>query len=362
MSRSFVSYSFDSHQSVEAQTALGLLAMLKLPGVGPRAALRAALIAANYERLLDEHDARWTDAVESAQQDLDTCAQYGIAVLSIFDERYPERLRALHDPPALLYCLGSLDALADPRSVAVVGTREPTSFGCSATEQITKALADAKWSVISGLAKGIDTLAHGAALKYDTPTVAVMAGGLDRIYPAENKELAAAIVERGGALISEHGWGIQPRRSAFVQRNRIQSGLAAAVVATQTGAAGGTMHTVRHAASQGRPVFCPKPHTAHEKNEGLKILLSVPARDLCATLPAWKDSGALCVRLGNEPLAHPVAKDDLGSFIGQLELTLEGDELLHPQERWWAAEEQTPGPNGSAQAPGQPDLFASLRE
>lgn len=235
---------------------------------------------------------------------LEQCARRGVSVLAIFDKHYPQRLRAVHDPPPVIYCHGSVDALGTPRSVAVVGTREPTKFGCSATEEITEALAGAGWAVISGLAKGIDSIAHGAALKYHTPTVAVMAGGLDHIYPAQNKELAAAIVEQGGALVSEQRWGARPQRSSFVQRNRIQTGLAAAVIVAQTGTVGGTMHTVRYAAAQGRPVFCPVPHSAHEKNEGLRVLLNLPARELCGVLPAWKDAGRLCERLGNEPLAR----------------------------------------------------------
>jgi len=149
--------------------------------------------------------------------------------------------------------------------VAVVGTREPTDFGCSATEEIVTALAAESWVVVSGLALGIDGIAHGAALKHHTTTVAVLAGGLDRIYPKQHEEMAKAIVDCDGALVSEQRWGTPPARASFVQRNRIQTGLSVAVVVTQTGIVGGTMHTVRHAAAQGRPVFCAEPHTDNEK-------------------------------------------------------------------------------------------------
>lgn len=319
----------------ELRSARGLLALQALPGVGPAKALRAALLTTNYDVLIEEHASQWEQAVQAAHEELEQCARRGISVLAIFDKRYPQRLRALHDPPPVIYCHGSLDALDTPRSVAVVGTREPTKFGCSATEDITEALARAGWAVISGLAKGIDSMAHGVALEYHAPTVAVMAGGLDRIYPAQNKELAAAIVEQGGALVSEQRWGARPQRSSFVQRNRIQTGLAAAVVVAQTGTVGGTMHTVRHAAAQGRPVFCPVPHSAHEKNEGLRVLLNLPARELCGVLPAWKNAGPLCERLGNEPLARPVTKDSFADFLDALELALASDSQTVPEPRWW---------------------------
>jgi len=344
-----------------AHSAQELLALLNLPGIGPAKALRAALITANFDALLQSAANDWDRALEAASDELETCRRNDVTVLSLFDERYPARLRALHDPPPVLFCHGSLDALDATRSVAVVGTREPTSFGSSATDAITEALASAGWSVISGLAKGVDTAAHAAALKYRTPTVAVMAGGLDRVYPAENRDLAKAIVEHGGALVSEQRWGIAPQRSSFVQRNRIQTGLAAAVVVAQTGRVSGTMHTARHAAAQGRPVFCPVPHTDHEKNEGLLLLLSSPARDLCDALPAWKQAGALCKRLGSEPLAHPIKKDRFDEFLQALDLALEHDSVTRPEKRWWP-DFDPPSQLGASDAvasdDGQAPLFA----
>lgn len=321
--------------SSPARSAHELLALLTLPGVGPSKALRAALVTTNYDALLEAAGRDWQRALDTASEEIETCERNHVTVLSLFDERYPARLRALHDPPPVLFCHGSIDALDATRSVAVVGTREPTSFGSTATDAITEVLAKAGWSVISGLAKGIDTAAHTAALKYHTPTVAVMAGGLDRIYPAENRDLAKAIVDQGGALVSEQRWGVAPQRSSFVLRNRIQTGLAAAVVVAQTGRVSGTMHTARHAAAQGRPVFCPVPHTDHEKNEGLRLLLNEPARELCHALPAWEKAGALCKRLGPEPLARPVEKDHFGDFLASLDLALAHAPASVPEQRWW---------------------------
>jgi DNA processing protein len=316
------------------RSAAGLLALLALPRVGPKTALRAALASIEFEALVDQHAPAWPAALARAYNTLEDCDRRGIGVLSIFDERYPQRLRAIHDPPPLLFVRGSGDALLNERMAAVVGTREPTSFGCSAAEQVTTALARGGWGIVSGLAKGIDTVAHEVALRHGAPTVAVMAGGLDRVYPRKNTKLAAAIVDRGGALIAEVPPGVSPRVSSFVARNRLQTGLSVAVVVAQTGVDGGTMHTVRHAATQGRTVFCAKPLSRHEQNAGLSVLLTSPARDLCNELPAWSDSQRLCRRLGSEPLAKVICPDELDDLLDLCEFALQAPQMA-PETRWW---------------------------
>jgi DNA processing protein len=319
--------------SQQLRSALGLLALQRLPRVGPQTALRIA-IAVDCDRLDAGLLGAWQSELEVASQELERYAAAGVHLIAFFDERYPARLRTIHQPPPLLFVHGSVEALNESRCVAVIGTREPTSFGVSAAEEVTRALAEANWVVVSGLAKGIDTLAHGASLKHRTRTVAVMGGGLDRVYPAENRELAAAIIDRGGALVAEQPFGARPHAGNLVARNRLQSGLSAALVVVQTGVRGGSMHTVRHAANQGRAIFAPVPHSAHEQSEGLRLLLTLPARDLCARVPAWKDASALCARLGDHPLAHPIVKGDLDSLLDALEMILEGSEVA-PGRRWW---------------------------
>lgn len=317
------------------RNAVGLLALQSLRGVGPKTALRVALFSDDLEALLEDKADDWDRALVDAQHELNRCEEAGIAAVSIFDPVYPDRLRAIQDPPLVLFVHGSVEALNSERVVAVVGTREPTEFGCSATEEIVATLASADWVVISGLALGIDTIAHGSALKHHTATVAVLAAGLDRIYPKQNQELAKAIVDCDGALVSEYRWGVPPARSSFVQRNRIQTGLAAAVVVTQTGLVSGTMHTVRHAAAQGRPVFCAEPHTTHEKNEGLRALLDTPADRLWEKLPAWKSAKALCQRLGSQPLAHPITKGNLHDLLEILDQVIASDPQTVASPRWW---------------------------
>jgi DNA protecting protein DprA len=312
----------------------GLLALQTLPRIGRVRTLRLALFTTNYDAWLEEAGRQWPKALDTADRLLDECVQHDISVLGLFDENYPERLRALHDPPLLLFVHGSVGALNEEKLVAVVGTREPTKFGCSATEDITALLAEHAWGVVSGLAKGIDTLAHGAALKHHTLTIAVLAGGLDRVYPKENTELADAIVDQGGAIVAEVPPGARPQKSSFVARNRLQTGLSAAVVATQTGVKGGTMHTARHAAGQGRPLFCPKPHSRHEKSEGLNLLLTAPARDLWRLVPAFGRDRKMCERLGDHPLACPVTREDVDAFIERLDHALD-DPRTTPAPRNW---------------------------
>jgi len=240
--------------------------------------------------------------------------------LTLSDERYPDRLRELSDPPKSLYVRGDVELLARERLVAVVGTREPTVFGISAAEELTGALADGGWGIVSGLARGIDTIAHRTALEHGAPTIAVMGGGLDRVYPAENKGLAAQIVEEDGALISERPFGEQARPQYLVARDRLQSGLSVAVIVAQSGLRSGTMHTVRFAAAQGRPLFCPVPHGENSASEGLRVLLERPASELHSILPAWRGARALCERLGDQPLARPVTREGLEELVQAVEM------------------------------------------
>ncbi len=124
-------------------------------------------------------------------------------------------------------------------------------------------------------------------------------------------------------MISEQPFGEQPRPRHLIARDRLQSGLSVAVLVAQSGLSGGTMHTARFAAIQGRPLFCPVPHEGENgASEGLRALLGRPARELCEVLPAWRDAQALCARLGDRPLARPVRLDDLHAFVREVGLAL----------------------------------------
>ncbi len=204
-------------------------------------------------------NANFDALVERALVDLRNHEREGIRVLSIDDSEYPELLKLIQDPPLVLFVKGSIDALSGNSNVAVVGTRNATSAGEKVAFKIAKWLAENKWCVVSGLAKGIDAAAHKGTLDARSPTVAVMATPLNKIYPMENRQLAADILDHGGCWITEFPLWKKPYRSAFVQRDRIQSGLSVAVIPVQTDIEGGTMHTVRYAEQQRRLVLCPRP-------------------------------------------------------------------------------------------------------
>jgi DNA protecting protein DprA len=255
-----------------------------------------------------------------AMDSLAICSEEAIE-LPVGDPRYPDRLRRLADAPPALHLRGDAALLTRRRLVAVVGTREPTAFGLSATHALTGALADGGWGIVSGLAPGIDTIAHRVALERRVPTIAVIGGGLDHIHPPANGPLARRIVEEGGALISEQPDGERAQPRHLIARDRLQSALSLAVLIAQSDLRSGTMHTARFAAAQGRPLFCVVPDDEDDAgaSEGLRVLLERPARELCSLLPAWREASALCARLGERPLAHPVRLDDLDGFVRAVE-------------------------------------------
>jgi len=186
-------------------------------------------------------------------KDLALINKYRITVVTYESTDYPALLRETHDHPAVLYIRGRLDA-ADADSVAVVGTRKATSYGRQVTEDIVSSLAINGITIISGLARGIDTIAHRAALEAHGRTIAVFACGLDIVYPPENVKLAMDILERG-ALISEHPLGTKPKPENFPRRNRILSGLSRGVLVVESGEKGGALITAGFALDQNREVF-----------------------------------------------------------------------------------------------------------
>ncbi|MFQ1897399.1 DNA-processing protein DprA [Aeromonas veronii] len=174
-------------------------------------------------------------------------------IISIFDSYYPSQLRISNDAPAVLFVAGNIEVL-NMKSVAVIGTREPTEHGKVICERLTKSLVDNEWVVVSGLAKGIDSISHDTCVKNNGKTIAVMAQGLEKIYPAENRELAKQIIETGGALVSEYPYNSHTGRSNFVKRDATQAGLSASVFLVQTGINGGSLHASRAILKYGRPL------------------------------------------------------------------------------------------------------------
>lgn len=176
-----------------------------------------------------------------------------VQVITCNDKDYPRRLKEIYDYPPILYVKGSI-LPEDEWCLAVVGTRRATIYGKQVTEEMVTDLVRSKITIVSGLAKGIDTVAHRAALQAGGRTIAVLACGLDIIYPAENQNLAKDILEHG-ALISEYPLGAKPHAENFPRRNRILSGLSMGVLVTEADENSGAMITARDALEQNREVF-----------------------------------------------------------------------------------------------------------
>lgn len=189
----------------------------------------------------------------SLDTEMDKLKRLGVKVIICDDPAYPPALKEIHDYPPVLYVRGSLP-LPDEPCLAVVGTRRPTIYGRQVTEEIVADLARSQITIVSGLARGIDSVAHRAALDAGGKTVAVFASGLDIIYPSENAKLAQAIIEHG-ALLSEHPSGTKPKPESFPLRNRIMSGLSLGVLVVEAGERSGALITAHQALEQNREVF-----------------------------------------------------------------------------------------------------------
>lgn len=180
--------------------------------------------------------------------------QKGISYIVKGDKLYPKNLKELDDAPVVLYSLGKL-SIFDENAVAIVGTRKMTYYGKEVTEKFSSELASLGITIISGLARGIDSVAHRSALNMGGRTIAVIASGLDNIYPPENIKLANDIVKSGGAILSEYPLGYPALPVNFPSRNRIVSGLSKAVVVIEGYKKSGTLLTASSAAQQGKTVF-----------------------------------------------------------------------------------------------------------
>ena len=185
--------------------------------------------------------------------EMERLEQLGGRALTWHDPEYPAALKEIYDPPPVLFVKGRF-LERDQRAVAVVGTRSPTVYGREAVAALSRDLAGSGVTIVSGLARGIDGIAHTAALEVGGRTIAVMGSGLDVFYPAEHRALAERVVE-SGVLMSEHSLGTRPVAQNFPRRNRLLSGLSLGVLGVEGTPKSGAMITVMHALEQGRDVF-----------------------------------------------------------------------------------------------------------
>ena len=188
------------------------------------------------------------------QAELKKAEQFGVKILTPADQDYPAALRTAPGRPLALYVKGDVAALSKS-AIALVGTRRATQYGRDVANRLAYDLAKAGWSVVSGLALGIDAASHRGALDADGVTVGVIGSGLDRFYPEENRELAREIVKKGGAVVSEFPFGRPPDKETFPIRNHVVAALARGIVAVEAPARSGTLITTTIAADLGRTVM-----------------------------------------------------------------------------------------------------------
>jgi DNA processing protein len=216
------------------------------------------------------------DAVDVADE-LDRARRLGVTLLSWVSPEYPPLLKAIADPPLALYVRGSLAALSAP-CVAMVGTRHATVYGRETARRLAYQVAAAGYVVVSGLARGIDTEAHRGAVQAKGRTIGVLGGALDRFFPRENIELAASIVENGGAIVSEFPFGMEPDKTTFPRRNRVVSGLSRGTVAIEAPLRSGTLITTSQALEQDRAVMAVPGPVDSPSSAGCHQLIRAGAR------------------------------------------------------------------------------------
>lgn len=232
-----------------------------IPGIGVE---RAMLLTQDLRRV-------------SAEEELERASKTGVQIITWNEKTYPALLKEITDPPLVLYVAGDVTAL-DTSSIAIVGTRHPTVYGRETARRFAYQLGGAGYTIISGLAEGIDTEAHLGALKAKGKTVAVLGGALDCLYPKSNTKLAREIATSGGAVISEYAFGRQPDRQTFPMRNRIVSGLSRGVLVVEAPVNSGTLITAGQGMDQNRSVMVIPGRIDSAASQGCHKLLKEGAR------------------------------------------------------------------------------------
>ncbi|RYY88619.1 MAG: DNA-protecting protein DprA [Chitinophagaceae bacterium] len=225
----------------------------------------------------------------SLEKELHFIERYSINTYFLTDLGYPKRLLQCYDPPVLLFGKGEL-GLNAPRLVAVVGTRSPTDYGRRWTEEFVAALAPFGVTIVSGLAFGIDAVAHKAALKHSIPTIGVVGHGLARVYPQEHTTMARNMVRSGGGLLTEFLSGTDPDKHNFPLRNRIVAGLSDCVVVVETAEKGGSMITARVADGYNRDVFAVPGRVGDKQSGGCHLLIRTNKAQLLTSAEEFIDA------------------------------------------------------------------------
>jgi DNA processing protein len=271
----------------------------EVEGVGPK--LSMAIAAARHS--------------QDAEQEYRRCCELGIQLLPRDSDAYPEPLKAIHDPPGLLYVQGGIEP-RDSIAVGIVGSRRCTLYGRQQAERLSATLARAGVTIVSGLARGIDAAAHQGAISAGGRTIAVLGTGLANIYPPEHQELSQRVAD-SGALVTENPLDQAPLPGLFPQRNRLISGLSIGVIVVEATRTSGSLHTARHAMEQGREVFAVPGRIDSLASEGCHDLI----RDGVTLI---RNADDVLAALG--PLIQPVHRSDSETVHNARELTLSDQE------------------------------------
>lgn len=234
------------------------------------------LLGESYSEIAKKSNQKYFDAY------LARLEEKGIKLITCEDENYPEKFDKIEDKPYYFYYKGDLSLLRC-ESVGIVGTRSPTNYGCYVTEKFTKELASAGAVIISGLAYGVDSIAHRQALAVGGKTIAVLAGGFDNVYPSEHYSLFEEIAQ-GGLVITEHRPDIKSFKYNFIQRNRLVAALSDAILITEAGAKSGTTITKDFALDYGVPIYAVPGNINSEKSEGTNNLIAT-MQGICLVSP-----------------------------------------------------------------------------
>ncbi|MGD0442899.1 MAG: DNA-processing protein DprA [Edaphobacter sp.] len=224
----------------------------------------------------------------AAEDEMKRTAEAGGILITPEDAVYPERLREIYDPPAVLWVRGDATLLSRP-GIAVVGTRQPSPYGTGMAELLSRDLANRRLVILSGMARGVDTAAHKGAVEAGGKTVAVWGTGIDVIYPKENKKLAEQIVATGGAIVSEYPLGTFPAPQNFPIRNRILSGMSVGVLVIEAAEYSGTRITARCAMEQNRDVYAVPGNVTNKNAWGPNTLIKQGAKLTATWEDVWED-------------------------------------------------------------------------
>jgi DNA processing protein len=308
-------YRSSEHQAL-TESRLAWLALALTPGLGPTRISRAvALLNGEASRIFDlpltELEALRLPAKSvqfiadgraraEAEKEWKRVHDEGATILTAQDPAYPERLSEIYDPPAVLWVRGNLDLLARP-GIAVVGTRSPSPYGAGMAEMLSRDLANRRMTILSGMARGVDTAAHKGALAANGATVAVWGTGLDVVYPKENKKLAEQIITSGGAIVSEYAMGTFPAPQNFPIRNRILSGMSVGVLVIEAAEYSGTRITARCAMEQNRDVYAVPGNVTNKNAWGPNTLIKQGAKLTATWEDVWEDlPSEIRIQLENE--------------------------------------------------------------